>query len=59
MEIDPDYAEACNNLGFLYLQRGAFARAIPLLRRAVALKPDYAQARLNLEEALRRATREP
>ncbi|MBW2521414.1 MAG: tetratricopeptide repeat protein, partial [Deltaproteobacteria bacterium] len=41
-----------NNLGRLLLGEGKIAEAIPLFREALRLKPDYGQARLNLEEAV-------
>ena len=34
------------------LEEGKIAEAIPLFREALRLKPDYGQARLNLEEAV-------
>ncbi len=48
------YAEAFNDLGYLYLQQGKVNEAVELFRRAIALRPDYAQARANLQEAERR-----
>jgi len=48
------YAEAYNNLGFLYLQVGAIPEASTLFRRALVIDPSYVQARRNLEEALLR-----
>ena len=34
LEMRPDYAEALNNLGALYIQRGRYAEAIPPLQQA-------------------------
>ena len=34
LEMRPDYAEAMNNLGALYIQRGRFGEAIPPLEKA-------------------------
>jgi Tfp pilus assembly protein PilF len=34
LEMRPDYAEAMNNLGALYIQRGRYAEAIPPLQKA-------------------------
>lgn len=48
-ETNPEHAtEAWNNLGFLHLQAGRTAAARPALERAVALDPDFAEARVNL-----------
>ncbi len=46
--IDPDYADALNNLGFELGKLGFFAEAVPFLEKAVALRPDFALARNNL-----------
>jgi tetratricopeptide (TPR) repeat protein len=52
LEINPDYAEACNNLGNALLQKGKVDEAIAQLQRAQQLKPDYAEACNNLGNAL-------
>jgi tetratricopeptide (TPR) repeat protein len=45
---NPDYADVCNRLGYLYHQRSDFARAREFFERAVKLNPDYTEASLNL-----------
>jgi tetratricopeptide (TPR) repeat protein len=45
----PDNARAWNNLGFALRLDGDAARARSAFLRALALSPDYAKARLNLE----------
>jgi len=45
-------AETLSNLGVTLAQQGKLDQAIPTLREAVRLKPDYAQAQHNLGVAL-------
>lgn len=47
----PDYPEAANNYGALLATRGQYAGAVALLKKAVALRPSYADAQLNLAVA--------
>jgi tetratricopeptide (TPR) repeat protein len=53
VELDPQFAEAHNNLGVYLLQAGNVPQAIEHLRAATALAPSWAKARLNLGDALR------
>ncbi len=53
VELDPQFAEAHNNLGVYLLQSGNTDSAIQHLRAAVALSPSWAKAHLNLGDALR------
>jgi tetratricopeptide (TPR) repeat protein len=53
VELDPQFAEARNNLGVYLLQTGNNRMAIEHLRAAVALSPSWAKAHLNLGDALR------
>lgn len=53
VELDPQYAEAHNNLGVYLLQAGNVPQAIDHLRAAAALAPSWAKAHLNLGDALR------
>jgi len=46
--LDPQYAEAENNLGVVYGQQGKSAEAEKLFRQAVENNPQYAQAFVNL-----------
>lgn len=48
LEKFPDDRLALNNQGFLLYVQERYAEAIPLLRRAVDLKPDYTRASINL-----------
>lgn len=45
---DPQRAEAYNSLGYLYSRQGQSAPAITSYERAIAVRPNYAQAHLNL-----------
>ena len=42
LEIEPDYAEAHNNLGMALAGRGEVDAAMPHFRRALQIDPDYA-----------------
>ena len=44
MALDPDLAEAWASAGGIANARAQYARAEPLLRRAIALNPNYATA---------------
>ena len=50
-------AEARNNLGLLYLDRGLTNEAIDQFKRAMLINPDYLKARSNLGVALMNAGR--
>ncbi len=52
LEIDPDYAEAHNNLGVLLQEQGRAEEAIKHLREAVRLRPRAASHHSNLGVAL-------
>jgi tetratricopeptide (TPR) repeat protein len=52
-ELDPQFAEAHNNLGVYLLQAGNVEQAVSHLRAAAALSPSWAKAHLNLGDALR------
>ncbi len=47
----PDDANAHNTLGFIYWQEGDYRQAIAELELAVKLKPDFANALVNLAQA--------
>jgi tetratricopeptide (TPR) repeat protein len=52
LQIDPNFAEAHNNLGRALSQTsGRMPEAIAEYQAALQIKPDYAQARANLETA--------
>lgn len=59
VEIDPDFAEAHNNLGALYVKQGLFEQAEAEFRRSVEIDPDAAAALQNLAQALVRLRRYP
>ncbi len=48
VERTPTYANLYNMLGFISNQRNAPERAVAQFRRALALNPNYSEARLNL-----------
>lgn len=54
IELEPNSAEAFNNLGVIYVRRGAMGKGIEALRAALRIAPDYAEATLNLAVALER-----
>ena len=51
MKLEPDAPDVHNDLGTLLAQSGDLAGAEREFREAVRLKPDYAEARSNLERA--------
>lgn len=53
VELDPEYAEARNNLGVQFLLAGNYPEAIEQLRAATALSPSWGKPHLNLGDALR------
>jgi protein O-GlcNAc transferase len=55
--LNPDLAEAHNDLGVVLGARGRLAEAATAFERAAALRPDYAEAHANLGGALRRLGR--
>ena len=52
LQINPDYAEAHNNLGNALLQKGRVAEAITHYQKALQIKPDYAVVHDNLGNVL-------
>jgi Flp pilus assembly protein TadD len=57
--IDPDYAEARNNLASAFLLTHRTSEAIPEYERALRINPDYAEAHNNLGNALVQTGRAP
>ena len=49
LALDPDDADALNNLGWTLGRVGFFRQAIPPLEKALAARPDFTLARNNLE----------
>jgi uncharacterized protein (TIGR03032 family) len=50
--LDPRRAEAYNSLGYVWSRQRQPQQAVAAYERAIALRPDYAQAHLNLAMAL-------
>jgi tetratricopeptide (TPR) repeat protein len=48
IELNPNHAEACNNLGFVFQAQGKLEEAVALYRQAVTLDPDLLMAHMNL-----------
>ena len=52
LEIQPDYADAHNNLGIALAARGQVNEAVAHFRRALEIRPDDPSARQNLDALL-------
>ena len=52
LQLNPDYADAHNNLGIALTAQGKVTEAVPHFERALQLKPDSAEAHNNLGLAL-------
>ena len=52
IQINPDYAEAHNNLGAVFKELGEFQKAISCYEKAIQINPDYADAYDNLGSIL-------
>ena len=48
IELDPDYADAYNNLGIAYYNQGNYTKAIEMWEKTIKLDPDLALAYNNL-----------
>ena len=57
MQLDPQDAEAHNNLGVLLQEQGKLYEAEKSHRKAIELKPDYAEAHYNLGVLLQEGER--
>jgi tetratricopeptide (TPR) repeat protein len=51
LTLQPDDAEAHNNLGAAFAQRGELHKALEHFEAALRLRPDFADAKRNLERA--------
>src|SRR5207245_3387069 len=52
LRLRPDYAEAQNNLGLVFVQAGDDDKAAAAFREAIKLRTDYADAHQNLGAVL-------
>ena len=48
IRIEPDYAEAYNNLGKTYVELGMYREAIEACKQAIRIKPGFAMAHYGL-----------
>lgn len=56
VEKDASIVETYNSLGYVYYKQGNFEKARANFEKAIALKPDYQQAKTSLEILLREMT---
>jgi Tfp pilus assembly protein PilF len=57
LALDPNLADACDNLGTLLLEQGQANEAIDHFRRAIQLQPQFVEAWFNLGNAWRKLER--
>ena len=57
LELEPDFAEAYNNMGAVLSFQGKYEEAIAYFSQALRVKPHYPEARTNLEFAQREVSR--
>jgi hypothetical protein len=55
IQLEPDIAVPYNNLASVYLDHGDPGRAIPLFRKALAITPNFIEAKAGLAKALKNA----
>ena len=48
INLEPNFADALNNLGMAYQKKGAYEKAAKYLLQAISLRKDYIEARHNL-----------
>ena len=51
--LDPDYAETYNNLGFAYFMKGDRERAKYYFNKVLEIDPNHEKARINLNHVIR------
>ena len=51
IKLDPNFIQAYNNLGNLYVKSGEFLKAIEMYNKVLVLKPDYPEGYNNLASA--------
>ena len=54
LKLTPGSAEAATRLGMVLAQKGRWSEAIAQYRRALEINPNFEEARMNLDLALRR-----
>ena len=52
IEINPDYADAYNNMGIAFQDQGNLRAAVEIFQKAISLNPNYAEAYNNMGVAL-------
>lgn len=57
LAVNPNNAEAANNLAYTYVLEGNMAQALASYQRAITIDPTQAETYLNLEDLYRRAGR--
>jgi tetratricopeptide (TPR) repeat protein len=57
LEVNPNHAEAINNLAYTYVLEGDLTTALAHYRRAIAIAPTQAETYLNIEDIHRKAGR--
>ena len=55
MQINPNFAEAHNNLGVVLMTRGQTREAIAEFQKALLINRNFAEAKENLEKAKKAA----
>lgn len=50
LTLDPNNPSAHNDLGIIYIQQGKLRQAADEFETAIRLKPDYLEAKYNLEK---------
>ncbi|MGE5363750.1 MAG: tetratricopeptide repeat protein [Bacteroidota bacterium] len=57
LELDPDFAAAYNNLGYLYIDKGDFKKAETAFKKYISLQPGFPNAHDSYAEMLMKAGR--
>ena len=53
LSLEPDHADAYNNMGVTLQDQGKLEKAIEAYKKALSIKPDYAEAYINMGVALK------
>lgn len=57
IDLDPDFAAAYNNLGYLYIDKGDFTKAETAFKKYISLQPSFPNAHDSYAEMLMKAGR--